>query len=106
MAARRVDLIIPDERVAEALELISTYSRRSWREVVEGGLEKISCIVQPRRVEALLSDLEGQFGTVSGFLVPQAFHGWPTGTATRQRWRRVIRAGGIVSDVCPEQPIF
>ena len=69
MAARRVDLIIPDERVAEALELISTYSRRSWREVVEGDLEKISCIVQPRRVEALLSDLEGQFGTVRGFLV-------------------------------------
>ena len=69
MSARRVDLIVPDERVAEALEVISRYSSRSWREVVEGELEKISCIVQPRRVEHLLSDLEEHFGTVNGFLV-------------------------------------
>ncbi|MCJ8191178.1 TIGR00341 family protein [Sphingomicrobium aestuariivivum] len=67
MTARIVEIYLP-EAEAPALEaVLARHSRRFWREVVPGPLEKYSCIVQQRYTERLLDELEARFGALPDF---------------------------------------
>ncbi|MFA7585639.1 MAG: TIGR00341 family protein [Novosphingobium sp.] len=67
MAARLVQIFIPETETARLEEILPHHSRRFWREAVPGGQEKYSCIVQQRYTERLLDELEQTFGPAPGF---------------------------------------
>ena len=67
MAARKVQIYLPEERVRQLETILSRHSRRFWREAVPGGQEKYTCLVQQRYTERLLDDLEKGFANVPGF---------------------------------------
>ncbi|WP_265570125.1 TIGR00341 family protein [Sphingomicrobium nitratireducens] len=67
MAARLVEVIVPDAEVADAKALIERHCRRFWRVSVPGPFEQFSCLVQSRYVERFLEDIEKQFGNIEGF---------------------------------------
>lgn len=47
MSARLIEIFLPDAQAAQLEAVLARHSRRFWREVVPGGQEKYSCIVQP-----------------------------------------------------------
>lgn len=61
MAARKVQIYLPEARVSELETILARHSRRFWRETVPGGQEKYTCVVQQRYTERLLDDLEAVF---------------------------------------------
>ena len=67
MSARLVEIIIPDNQVALVNQIVKRHCRRFWQEVVEGGLEKFSCIVQKRYVERLLRELDDNFLSIDKY---------------------------------------
>ncbi len=67
MAARLVEIFLPDEQIGELELVLGRHSRRYWRETVPGGQEKFSCIVQQRYAERLLEDLSSKFGDMPDF---------------------------------------
>lgn len=69
MAARMVQIFLPDARSGELETLLARHSRRYWRETVPGGQEKYSCIVQQRYTERLLDELDGTFSSNPNFAV-------------------------------------
>lgn len=67
MSARLIEIFLPDAQAAQLEAVLARHSRRFWREVVPGGQEKYSCIVQQRYTERLLEDLEREFADAQGF---------------------------------------
>lgn len=67
MAARKVQIYLPENRVRQLETILARHSRRFWREAVPGGQEKYTCLVQQRYTERLLEDLEKSFANVPGF---------------------------------------
>lgn len=67
MSARFVEIIIPDDEVVKARQIIDRHCRRFWQEVVPDGFEKFSCIVQKRYVERLLRELDKSFLASEGY---------------------------------------
>ncbi len=67
MAARKVQIYLPENRVQQLETILARHSRRFWREAVPGGQEKYTCLVQQRYTERLLEDLEKSFANVPGF---------------------------------------
>lgn len=67
MAARKVQIYLPEERIRQLETILARHSRRFWRETVPGGQEKYTCLVQQRYTERLLDDLEKNFLGVPGF---------------------------------------
>ena len=59
MAARLVEIFLPDDEVGRLMEILPRHCRRFWRETVPGGQEKFSCIIQQRYTERLLDELDG-----------------------------------------------
>ncbi|KLI63511.1 TIGR00341 family protein [Aurantiacibacter marinus] len=68
MAARKVQIYLPERRIGQLETILKRHSRRYWRETVPGGQEKYTCIVQQRYTERLLDDLEDIFGDDPHFL--------------------------------------
>jgi uncharacterized hydrophobic protein (TIGR00341 family) len=69
MSARLVQIIVPDADVSRAKAIISDHSSRFWQEAVPGGLEKFSCVVRIRAIEALMAQLDDVFKDSEGFSV-------------------------------------
>ncbi len=67
MAAKLVEIILPEIEVPRLEVLLARHSRRFWRESVPGAREKFSCIVQQRYTERLLDELDADFGQLPGF---------------------------------------
>lgn len=67
MAARLIEIFLPEIQVANLEAILTQHSRRYWREAVPGGQEKYSCIVQQRYTERLLDDLDNAFGKIPQF---------------------------------------
>ncbi|WAT17907.1 TIGR00341 family protein [Aurantiacibacter sp. MUD11] len=67
MAARKVQVYLPEERVAQLETILAKHSRRFWRETVPGGQEKYTCVVQQRYTERLLDELESAFADEPDF---------------------------------------
>src|SRR5690606_390292 len=67
MAARLVEVYLPEVEIRQLEELLPRHCRRFWREAVPGGQEKYSCIVQQRYTERLLVDLNATFGDIPTF---------------------------------------
>lgn len=68
MAARKVQIYLPERRIRQLENILKRHCRRYWRETVPGGQEKYTCIVQQRYTERLLDDLEDIFGDDPDFL--------------------------------------
>jgi len=68
MAARLVEIYLPDVEIGRLEEILPLHCRRFWRENVSGGQEKYSCIVQQRYTEGLLIDLNRTFRTIPTFV--------------------------------------
>ncbi len=69
MAARLIQIFLPDSEIEAIERLLPRHSRRFWRETVPGGQEKYSCIVQQRYTERLIDELEAAFAGVEGFFL-------------------------------------
>ena len=67
MAARLVQIYLPEDRVRDLEVILGRHTRRFWRETVPGAQEKYTCIVQQRYTERLLADLDGAFGDLPQF---------------------------------------
>ncbi|MFC4291598.1 TIGR00341 family protein [Sphingorhabdus arenilitoris] len=67
MTARLIEIILPDSQYNKLSQILSHQSSRFWRQTVPGQMEKTSCIVQQRRVDALLDELMTAFADVEGF---------------------------------------
>ncbi|MBA3056264.1 MAG: TIGR00341 family protein [Sphingomonadales bacterium] len=67
MSARLVQIFLPEAEIGSLEAILARHSRRYWREIVPGGQEKYSCIVQQRYAERLLDDLEAAFGALPTF---------------------------------------
>lgn len=67
MSARLVEIFLPESGIERLETILPRHSRRYWREVVPGGQEKYSCIVQQRYTERLLDELEGAFSAIPEF---------------------------------------
>ena len=67
MAARLVQIYLPEDRVRDLEVILDRHTRRFWRETVPGAQEKYTCIVQQRYTERLLADLDGAFGDLPQF---------------------------------------
>ncbi len=67
MAARLVQVFLPESQVGRLDEILARHCRRYWREDVPSDQEKFSAIVQQRYTERLIEDLEGAFGHLAGF---------------------------------------
>ena len=67
MSARLVEIFVPDDQVERLESVLSHHSRRFWRESVENGQEKFSCLVQQRYTERLLAELDRTFGSIPTF---------------------------------------
>jgi len=67
MSLRLVEVIVADHQTESARTLLGPYCARVWQESVPDGREKFSCVVRPRHLEALLSDLHHAFAETPGF---------------------------------------
>ncbi|MCB2074162.1 MAG: TIGR00341 family protein [Novosphingobium sp.] len=67
MAARLVEIYVPDTEVGRLRVILGHHSRRFWRETVPDGQEKFTCIVQQRYTERLLEELDREFAEVPSF---------------------------------------
>lgn len=67
MAARLVEIFLPEDRIERLETILPRHTRRYWREAVPGGQEKYSCIVQQRYTERLLEELNRAFGEIAAF---------------------------------------
>lgn len=67
MAARLIEIFLPENEIAQLEGILTRHCRRFWREAVPGGQEKYSCIVQQRYAERLLGELESSFGGLPTF---------------------------------------
>jgi len=55
--------------VLRAKSVIEKHCSRYWQEAVPGGLEKFSCVVPGRAIEALIAELDANFKDSAGFSV-------------------------------------
>lgn len=62
MAARLIELTVPDAEVSRARSCLADFCVRQWQETVPGGREKFSGIVLSHNVEPLLRLLNEEFG--------------------------------------------
>ena len=69
MSARLVEIIVPDAEVSRTKEIIARHCSRFWQEPVPDGLEKFSCLVASRLIEALIAELDRNFKNIAGFSV-------------------------------------
>lgn len=69
MSARLVQIIVPDIEVSRARTIIAEHCSRFWQEPVPDGLEKFSCVVPGRFIEALIAELDANFNNIEGFSV-------------------------------------
>ena len=69
MSARLVEIIVPDREVSRTKVIIANHCSRYWQEPVPDGLEKFSCVVPSRSIEALIAELDGNFKKVEEFSV-------------------------------------
>ncbi len=69
MATRRVEIFLPEHEFPRLEEIVGRHCRRFWREDVPGGQEKLTCLVQQRYTERLLSDLEAAFGSLPSLAI-------------------------------------
>lgn len=67
MSARLVVIVLPEVGIERLEEILPRHCRRFWREVVPGGREKFSCLVQQRYTERLLNELSRTFGEIPEF---------------------------------------
>lgn len=67
MAARLIEIFLPESEIGPLETMIARHCRRYWREAVPGGQEKYSCIVQQRYAGRLLSDIDAAFGALPTF---------------------------------------
>ena len=67
MAARLVQIYLPEDRVRDLEVILDRHTRRFWRETVPGAQEKYTCIVQQRYTERLLADLDEAFADLPDF---------------------------------------
>lgn len=67
MAARLVQIYLPEDRVRDLEMILARHTRRFWRETVPGAQEKYTCIVQQRYTERLLADLDEAFADLPDF---------------------------------------
>ncbi len=67
MAARLIEIFLPESEIGQLETILARHCRRYWRETVPGGQEKYSCIVQQRYAERLLGELDSAFGTLPTF---------------------------------------
>lgn len=68
MAARLVQIFLPESGIQQLEQILPRHTRRYWRESVPGNQEKFSVIVQQRYLERLLDDLTSAFGSDPGFI--------------------------------------
>lgn len=67
MAARLVEIYLPEIELGRLEEILPRHCRRFWREAVPGGQEKYTCIVQQRYTERLLKELDREFAKIPAF---------------------------------------
>lgn len=67
MAARLLEIFLPETEIGQLLEILPRHCRRYWRETVPGGQEKFSCLVQQRYTERLLEELNQAFSAIPDF---------------------------------------
>jgi len=69
MSARLVEIIVPDREVSRTKAIIANHCSRYWQEPVPDGLEKFSCVVPSRSIEALIAELDGNLKNIEEFSV-------------------------------------
>lgn len=69
MSAQRVEIFLPEHEFLRLEEVVGRHCRRFWREDVPGEVEKLTCLVQNRYVERLLTDIESEFGGAPDLMV-------------------------------------
>lgn len=62
MAARLIEIFLPETEISRLEGVLAKHSRRFWRENVPGEIEKYTCIVQQRYTDRLLDELNAAFG--------------------------------------------
>ena len=62
MAARIVQIYLPEHHIPRLETILPRHARRFWRETLPGDQEKYTCIVQQRYTERLLAELDAAFG--------------------------------------------
>jgi hypothetical protein len=68
MAARLVQIFLPESGIQRLEQILPKHTRRYWRETVPGDQEKFNVIVQQRYTERLLEELTSAFGSDPGFI--------------------------------------
>jgi uncharacterized hydrophobic protein (TIGR00341 family) len=69
MSARLVQIIVPDTEVPRGKTVIEKHCSRYWQEAVPAGLEKFSCVVPGRAIEALIAEMDSNLKDSEGFSV-------------------------------------
>ncbi|MXP29445.1 TIGR00341 family protein [Porphyrobacter algicida] len=67
MAARFVQIYLPENQIEILETILLRHTRRFWRETVPGSQEKYTCLVQQRYTERLLADLADAFSNIPSF---------------------------------------
>lgn len=69
MSARLVQIIVPDRQASRTKTIVAEHCSRFWQEPLPDGLEKFSCVVPGRLIEALIAELDDNFKEIEEFSV-------------------------------------